>query len=279
MTRDQSYLPAHSAPLRRRQRLGKYKIDRLIGNGGFARVYAATDTIEGVRVALKIPHDHYVSPDMMELFKKEVRTAAKLEHPHVLGVKDASFIDGRFVVVTLLGERTLEDRLSKRISSRTALDYAEQMLSAVAYAHEQGLIHCDIKPDNFILFPGDHLRLTDFGIAKVESSTLQGSGTGTVGYMAPEQAMGRPTKRSDVFSLGLIIYRMLSGHWPEYPFDWPPPGATRLRQRRIHPDFIKFLKKSIAPMPRHRFADAIKMEAAFQKLLPKTIRHLNRPGD
>jgi serine/threonine-protein kinase len=120
------------------------------------------------------------------------------------------------------------------------------MISAVSYAHECGLIHCDIKPDNFILFSGDHLRLGDFGIAKVSRKTIDGSGTGTVGHMSLEQAMGKPSARSDVFSLGLIIYRMLTGQWPQYPFIWPPPGA------------------------------ATKMKELFDATYPKAIRHLRR---
>jgi serine/threonine protein kinase len=150
------------------------------------------------------------------------------------------------------------------------------MLSAVAYAHERRLIHCDIKPENFILFDGDHLRLGDFGIAKISLRTIQGSGSGTVGHIAPEQAMGKPSSRSDVFSLGLIIYRMLTGYWPQFPFEWPLPGANLLRRKSIHPDMIAFIRRTLAVRPQHRFVDAIKMEKAFHELLPKTIRHLNK---
>ncbi len=147
------------------------------------------------------------------------------------------------------------------------------MIAAVAYAHENRIVHCDVKPENFILFDGDWLRLTDFGIAKVSRLTIMGSGTGTVGHMAPEQAMGKPSMRSDVFSLGLIIYRMLSGCWPEYPFEWPPLGASNLRTKRIHPEMIRFIKKAIAPLPRNRFADAVKMETEFERLYPMALRH------
>ncbi len=243
---------------------------------GFATVFAATDTIEGIKVAIKVPHEHYVSDELLDVFRQEVRLAAKLDHPHVLALKDASIIDGRFVVVTLLGNQTLDDRLRKRLSTVKALEYAEQMISAVSYAHEFGLIHCDIKPDNFILFDDDHLRLADFGIAKVSRKTIEGSGTGTIGHMSLEQAMGRPSMRSDVFSLGLIIYRMLAGFWPEYPFDWPPPGAASLRRKSIHPDMIALIRKSISPRPRDRFSNAIRMEEQFELVYPKTLRHLRR---
>jgi serine/threonine protein kinase len=93
------------------------------------------------------------------------------------------------------------------------------MTSAIAYAHAHNrVIHCDVKPDNFILFPDNVLKLADFGIAKVAYQTLRASGSGTVGYVAPEQAMGKPSFRSDVFSLGLILYRMFSGVLPEWPY-------------------------------------------------------------
>ena len=133
------------------------------------------------------------------------------------------------------------------------------MLASVAYAHSQRIIHCDIKPDNFILFEGNRLRLTDFGVSKVAQRTLRASGAGTLGYMAPEQAMGRPSFRSDVFALGLGLYRMFSGRLPEYPFDWPPPGHRQLKEK-LHPALIELMRRSMELAPQRRFVDA---EAAF----------------
>jgi hypothetical protein len=109
------------------------------------------------------------------------------------------------------------------------------------------------------------LRLTDFGIARVALKTLRGSGAGTVGYIAPEQAMGKPSFRSDVFSLGLILYRMLSGALPEWPYHWPPAGYNRLRSR-AHPDLIALIRKSIELEARRRFRDAGQMESAFARI-------------
>ncbi|RIK73790.1 MAG: hypothetical protein DCC67_17475 [Planctomycetota bacterium] len=196
--------------LRARQKLGKYIIERKLDEGGFAVVYQARDEIEGIRVALKIPHVHLLTSAAMEDFRREVRLVAQLEHPNILPLRTAQFIDDHFVIVSALGLTTLEERISRRLPIDLALDFARQMLSAVAYAHSQRIIHCDIKPDNFILFEGNRLRLTDFGVAKVAQRTLRGSGAGTLGYMAPEQAMGRPSFRSDVFALGLVLYRMFS---------------------------------------------------------------------
>ena len=256
-------------------RLGKYRLDRRIGSGGFADVYAATDTLLSLKVALKIPNAHWVSEDLVDEFRREAKMLSRLEHPNILPIRDASFIDGQLVIVTPLAKRTLDDRLRKRIRFETAFDYTSQLLAGVAYAHANGVIHCDIKPENVFLFDDDQLRLGDFGIAKAAQKTISGSGTGTLGYMAPEQAMGKPSMRSDVFSIGLIAYRMFSGKWPEYPFEWPFPGAERLR-RRVHGDLIAIIRKSLAVKPRERFADAEKMATAWQKSRLKAFRYINR---
>jgi serine/threonine-protein kinase len=261
--------------IRARQNLGKYRIEKRLSEGGFATVYRAFDTIEGVHVALKIPRGPRMTEETLKDFRREVRLAAKLEHPNILPLKDASVINDHFVITFPLGERTLADRLSKRLSLRSAMALAGQILEALAYAHQQRIIHCDVKPENMVLFPGERLRLGDFGIAKFAQKTIQASGTGTVGYMAPEQAMGKPSQRSDVFSAGLIIYRMLTGEWPQWPYNWPPPGIRKLRSR-IHPDFIAFLQKAIDPDPRRRYRDAEQMRNAFLRLKPRVLNHAER---
>ncbi|MFG0332107.1 MAG: serine/threonine-protein kinase [Maioricimonas sp. JB049] len=261
--------------LKARQRLGKYRIERRLSDGGFAAVYQAMDTIEGIRVALKIPHDRHLTEEILKDFRNEVRLAARLEHPNILRLKNASFIDDYFVIALPLGERTLAERLQKRMSLQTVLDLAEQMLEATAYAHRQRIIHCDIKPENMLLFADNTLRLSDFGIAKVAQKTVRGSGTGTIGYMAPEQAMGKPSLRSDVFSLGLILYRMLAGEWPDWPYEWPAPGYARLRQR-VPVEMLDFLKRAIDPNPRKRFRDADHMLNVFHRLKSRVLNHAAR---
>lgn len=261
--------------LRARQRVGKYRIEGRLGDGGFAHVYRAMDTIEGVRVALKVPHAELITDEVLRDFRNEVRITAKLDHPNILPLKDASIIEGRFVLTYPLGERSLTDRLQKRMSVSTALDLAEQMLEALAYAHAQRIVHCDVKPDNVILFKDNRLRLADFGIAKVAQNTLKGRGTGTLGHMAPEQAMGKPSKRSDVFSAGLIIYRMLTGKWPEWPYEWPLPGHERLRGK-VHPEMVRFLKRSLDVSQRKRYRDGEQMLDAFEVARRATERYLAR---
>jgi len=257
--------------IRSRQKFGKYQIERKLGEGAFAAVFGAVDTIEGVRVALKIPFPQYVNKETLEDFRKEARLIAKLKHPNILPLKNAELIDGHFVMAFPLGERSLADRLQYRLSLSLALRFTEQILDAVAYAHARKIIHCDIKPHNLILFPENQLLLTDFGIAKIAQRTVQGSGSGTVGHIAPEQAMGKPSFRSDVFSIGLIAYRMFSACWPEWPFDWPPAGYNRVRER-LHADMIELLHRSLEFDQRKRFRDAGQMLSAFRRVKARAIR-------
>lgn len=257
--------------LRAASRLGKYKIRRRIASGGFATVYEALDTVEGVRVALKVPFAHLVDKETLELFRREARLCARLDHPNILAIKNAAIIDDQFVIATQLAERSLGDRLRNRLSREKALSYCQQMLEALAYAHKKRVLHCDLKPDNFLIFPDERIRLTDFGIAKVARATVAASGSGTLGYMAPEQAMGRPSLRSDVFSLALIFHRMFAGVVPEWPFEWPLPGHSRLKSA-VHPDFVKFLQKCLMVRPEKRFADAQEMLQAFLRIKPRALK-------
>lgn len=267
--------PENSARLRRGSRVGKYRLDRKIGSGGFANVYAATDTLLSIKVALKIPNSNWMSDELIHEFRREAKLTMGLEHPNILPIRDASFIDGQLVIVTPLATRTLDDRLKNRMKFETAFEYASQLIDAVAYAHTRRVIHCDIKPENILLFDDNQLRLGDFGIAKAAQKTVSGSGTGTLGYMAPEQAMGKPSARSDVFSIGLVLYRMFSGQWPEYPFESPLPGRDAMR-RRVHADLIAIIRKSISIKPRDRYADAGKMGVAWEKSRLKAFRFARR---
>lgn len=263
--------------MKRRDKLEKYRIERKLGEGGFATVYQAYDTIEGVRVALKIPHPHLMDREALETFRQEVKVNAQLDHPNILPIKYAGFIDRKFVVVYPLGLETLRDRLTRRVATTKVLFWFEQMLEAVAFAHRRRILHLDLKPDNFILFPGDRPRLADFGLARVSHRTLSASGSGTVGYLAPEQALGRPSLASDTFSLGLILYRMLTGVLPQWPFSWPPPAVDRLRAK-LGPGMVAVVRKSLEVDHRKRYRDAVQMLAAFRRAQSRTARKRPRRG-
>ena len=263
--------------LRARQKLGKYRIEKRIAQGGFAVVYRSLDTIEGIRVALKIPHSRLLTAETLEVFRHEARLVAQLDHPNILPIKNAELIEGHFVIACSLGEQSLADRIRRRLSLAVALDLTEQLIDALAYAHKHRIIHCDVNPDNIILFPGNRLRLSDFGIAKVALRTVKAAGSGTVGYIAPEQAMGRPSFRSDVFSAGLVAHRMLTGRLPEWPFHWPYPGWEKLRAR-AHPKLIEFLRRATNPDPQKRFRDADQMLTMFRKLKSQAVRYAALKG-
>lgn len=258
--------PEPARRLRAGSRLDKYRLVKRLGEGGFAVVYQAHDTIEDRYVALKIPdlRADNVSQTYEDV-EREVRIMASLSHPNILPLKDARHIDDHFVMAFPLGEESLHDRISRRVARSTTIDLVRQMTAAVAHAHENKVLHRDLKPENFILFPGNRICLTDFGLARLQRRGQLRSASGTVGYIAPEQAMGKPTFRSDVFSLGLIVYRMLSGVLPEYPFEAPLPSYSKLR-KGVHPDFVDWVRKSIDPNPKKRFRDAIAMHNSLDRI-------------
>jgi len=249
--------------LRARQKIGKYKILGRIASGPLADVYRAYDTIQKTRVALKIPKTGGVAG--ADEFLHEVQVATKLRHPNILSVLNASYIDDHFVIAMELGDESLADRIVRRTSTVRALDLAGQAIAALAHAHEHKIIHCDIKPENFILFPGNQLKLADFGFAKISLRTLKASGSGTIDYIAPEQAMGRPKFQSDVFSLGLVLYRLFSGKLPEWPFTWPMIGHERLKSR-VRPEFAEMLRKAIQLDPTKRYRNAVQLQAEYERL-------------
>lgn len=257
--------------LKRRSRLGQYRIESHLSTGGFADVYRGYDTVEGIRVALKIPRTELVDAATLETFRREVRVVASLDHPNVMPIKTAGTIDGHFVIVTPLGIESLADRMRRRMGRATVASFGQQMLEALACAHRRKIAHMDVKPENLILFPENRLRLADFGLARVVHRTLVASGSGTVGYLSPEQALGKPSLRSDVFSAGLILWRLMSGTVPEWPFKWPYPNAARA-EAKYHPALIKLVRRATYVEEQRRFPTAVPMLGAWQELGSRILR-------
>jgi serine/threonine-protein kinase len=254
--------------------VGKYRLLRRLARGGFGDVFEAQDTLEGRSVALKISMVSATEPSGFHDFKREIQINARLEHPYILQIKNADIIDQLLVIAQPLGVESLDDRLTRRISLQNALVWSRQLLQALAHAHERHVIHCDVKPDNLILFSDGTIKLADFGLAKLGATTIYGSSSGTVGFMAPEQAMGRPSARSDVFSAGLVIYRMLTGSLLEWPFVWPGPGVARLR--KLHPSVAPFLARAVEVPARRRYSDGANMLEAFEPIAEAILRQQER---
>ncbi len=221
---------------------GRYRVERVLGVGGMATVYAARDAKHDRTVALKILHPE-IAAVVGERFLREVRVTAQFSHPGILGLIDSGTIEVDqvalpYYVMPVVEGESLRQRLTREriLPAATAVSLARQVALALGYAHERGVVHRDIKPEN-ILLVGDHAVVADFGIAKAVTETTgatltaQGSQIGTPSYMSPEQASGEEDvgPRSDIFSLGVVLYELLAG---ELPFG----GATVQSQiaRRLH---------------------------------------------
>lgn len=249
--------------LRRGSRLGKYRLERRIGEGASATVWKARDTVEGLRVAAKV-----IEPDVAEQFGREAieaeaRVAAQLDHPRIVRLRNADWIDGRFVLVTDLARGSVESQRSLRRSPGRILQVFLDAAEGLAHAHARGVIHRDVKPGNLLLFDDQRVRLADFGVARLgQARTYVMTEAGTTGYMAPEQAYGRPRFASDVFALCLTAYELYAGVLPSWPFEWPLEGARRFESRCPAP-LRPILRRGLALDLEHRFEDAVELHRAL----------------
>ncbi|MGB9633149.1 MAG: protein kinase domain-containing protein, partial [Chloroflexaceae bacterium] len=201
---------------------GRYALERLIGEGGMARVYAGRDLRLNRRVAIKIPHSHYLTdPDFLSRFRHEAQAAAMLTHPNIVDVYDVGQDgDVHYLVMEYVEGTNLKAIITREapLPIARAVDLAVQVALGLHAAHRAGLIHRDIKPQNIIVTPDGRAHISDFGVAKSPLSTAlteTGVAFGTVDYLSPEQAQGRPaTPLSDVYALGVVLYEMLTGRLP-----------------------------------------------------------------
>jgi len=257
-------------------RLGKYRLKRCLGTGGACEVWEARDSVEGIWVALKIPLAGVDGERDNKVLLREIRAVSRLRHPNILAVKNADIIAEHAVLATELSMRTLAD-CSKPMSVKRTISVIARVLEGLAYAHRHRIVHCDVTPNNIFLFPENRAALGDFGISlKLKGRRKTIDDYGTPGYVAPEQAYGYPTYRSDCFAVGLILCEYITGVLPRWPFDWPFRGSKRL-QERTSLAFVKFIKKSVAVDPKRRFANAGKMLTAMIEALPKSQQKILTP--
>jgi serine/threonine-protein kinase len=270
-----------TAPLRRGSKLGKYSLEKKLGSGSFASVWLARDAVERRKVALKVAHPEVIEEWGRNAVEHEARIASRLSHRNIVTVRNADWINGRFVMASDLADRNLAEAPGIRRSGPLALQVIRDVAAGLAYAHGRKLLHRDVKPENILLFEDRRAALTDFGVSRFAiGPTRTCTEAGTLGYMAPEQAYGRPKLCSDVFSLGLIAYDLLAGCLPTWPFEWPPENVWRFRERVPEP-LQPVLRKAAEFNPARRYPDAIALhraiESAFRKLEPRKPARPRRP--
>jgi eukaryotic-like serine/threonine-protein kinase len=252
--------------------LNQYRVDSFVASGGMADVYRATDLHAGKTVAFKViqPQNIRQSEQFLLRFRREAKVMARLEHSNIVRLLDYGDMNGRpFMVMEYLQGGTLRAQMNGRqIAWRNTATVMLSIARALEYAHSQNIIHRDIKPGNIIFTGSGQPKLADFGIAKIvaEEMTLELTGTnmpiGTAAYMAPEQARGKSEARSDIYSLGVVMYEMLSGRKlfeGDTPFDVmfkhasEPPAPLRRYASSIPQEAEQIVMRCLAKRPQERF--------------------------
>src|SRR5580692_5028945 len=243
---------------------GRYRLDAQIGKGGMSTVYRAFDTVLERPVAIKVMHREIASDsDQLERFRREARAVAQLSHAHIVTVIDAGEqvdeepADGDparpgatpYIVFEYVDGETLKALIRRTgpLEITEAIAYAIEIARALGAAHEHHIVHRDVKPQNVLLTAEGTAKITDFGIARTlteEGLTLDGRVLGTTDYVSPEQALGhRVTGQSDIYSLGVVLYEMLTG---AIPFTGPSPVAVAMRHVREEIPDVQYRRPEVS---------------------------------
>jgi serine/threonine-protein kinase len=273
---------------------GRYRIVRRIGSGGMADVYLCEDTHLGREVALKVLHRRFAQDaEFVERFRREASAAAGLQHPHVVGIFDRGDHEGTYyIAMEYLRGRTLKDVVTAEapLDQLRTISIGRQILQAAGFAHRNGVVHRDFKPHNVIVDEAGNVKVTDFGIARAGASEMTETGSimGTAQYLSPEQAQGHDvTQRSDVYSIGVMLYELLTGR---LPFDGdsavaialkhmsdPPPPMNR-EGLRIEPNLEAVVLGALAKEPAARWQSAEDFAAALEACRPYAEAFLEGDG-
>src|SRR5438270_450726 len=266
------------------QQLGNYRVTHKLGEGGFAEVYLGENINLGTQAAIKVLRAQLTSDDA-DKFRLEARTIAHLVHPNIVRVLEFG-LEGPtpFLVMDYAPNGTLRQRHPKgtQLSLTTIVEYVKQAASALQYAHNEKLVHRDVKPENMLLGRQNEILMSDFGIALVaQSSRYQSTQDviGTVAYMSPEQIQGRPRPASDQYSLAIIVYEWLTGDRPfhgsftelctQHMFASPPP--LRERAPTISPDVEQVVMTALAKDPHRRFMTVQAFATALEQAYRPTV--------
>src|ERR671918_2531314 len=256
---------------------GHYNLREPLGSGGMAEVFLAHDEILERDVALKILKEQYAdNGGFVERFRREARSAASLNHPHIIVVYDwGRSANGTYcMAMEYASGGTLKDRIRKDgpLPPQKAVEVASQIAQALGFAHERGVIHRDVKPHNVLLSEAGKAKVADFGIARAATATTTSRSNlilGTAGYMSPEQAKGgRVGPASDLYSLGVVLYEMLTG---ELPYEAEDPLALAMKHvaeplrspREVNPEVPEVLEvltlRLLAKDPTDRYGSAAEL--------------------
>jgi tRNA A-37 threonylcarbamoyl transferase component Bud32 len=268
---------------------GRYELEELVGTGGMSSVYRARDTVLERRVALKVLHEHFsADPEYVERFRREARAIARLNHPNIVTVIDrGEFGNRQFIIFEHIPGENLKEVVERegRLPVAQALALTHQVARGLAFAHQHGVVHRDVKPQNVLLDESGTAKVTDFGIARSLDPGVELTQTGTLlgtsDYIAPEQASGQPVDaRSDQYSLGVLLYELLTGEVP-YPADSFMAVAMRhlrdpvpsVREHRPEvPDRVdEIVAMAMAKRPEDRFPSTEAMMAAIEAALADDV--------
>jgi len=272
---------------------GRYKIIRLIGEGGMANVYLAEDTILDRKVAVKILRGDLAEDEkFIRRFQREAISASSLSHPNIVEIYDVGEDSGKyFIVMEYIDGRTLKSLIKKRggLTLEEVVDIMLQLTSAIAHAHDSYIIHRDIKPQNVLILDDGRLKITDFGIAMALNSnelTQTNSVMGSVHYLPPEQANGNvATIKSDIYSLGILMYELLTG---KIPFRGENAVEIAIKQmkeqipsvRKQNPDIPQSIEniilKACAKNPKNRYDSVAEMYMDLENALKEEYRDVKR---
>lgn len=228
---------------------GRYTLNRRLGSGGMADVWAAQDSELGREVAIKVLHENFArDPEFVERFRREAAAAAALQHPNVVAVFDRGQLpDSYYIAMEYVDGPSLKELIGRGLEISESVEVTRQVLSAAQFAHERGIIHRDLKPLNVLIDHAGRVRVTDFGIARAVDSEITQTGAvmGTAEYLSPEQAQGlEVSAATDVYSIGVMLFEMLTGR---VPFAGDSAVAVAMKQVSEQPALPSSINPAVSP--------------------------------